>query len=231
VKVGSVVRSRATVVMHDLHLGPLVIGAVNASAEAASGASQGSGQVKSSFTFADATVNGMPLANLASVGQPSPLDDVLAQAGLTITRLPDTRAVNKDGTDSRIEIGGIKVTFAQPAREFTVTWTLGRVQARSRALPALVAAAAPTNGRGADRGLDSEGLGGVMASGSRAPVGPTDRAVAMPTAATPTAGATRRIVRSTRAGGMDVTTLAALIALVAIFASLARRAFRAAASP
>jgi hypothetical protein len=217
--------------MHDLHLGPLVIGAVNASAEAVSGASPGSGKAASSLTFADATVNGMPIANLASLGQPNAVDDLLAQAGLTITRLPDTRAVSKDGTDSRVEIGGVKVTFTQPAQEFTVTWTLGRVQARSRALPALAGAATPTEGKRAGRGLDSEGLGGVMASGSRAPVGPTDRAVATPTAATPTAGATRRIVRSTRAGGMDVTTLAALIALVAIFASLARRAFRAAASP
>lgn len=230
VKVESGVRSRATVVMHDLHLGPLAIGAVNASAEAVSGASPGTGKATSSLTFANATVNGMPIANLASLGQPSPIDDVLAQAGLTITRLPDTRAVSKDGTDSRVEIGGVKVTFAQPTQEFTLTWTLGRVQARSRALPALPAVA-PTEGRGAGRGLDSEGLGRVMASGSRAPVGPTDRAVATPTAARPTSATAKRIVRTTRPRTMDVTTLAALIALVAIFASLARRAFRAVASP
>jgi hypothetical protein len=233
VKAGSVVRSRATVVMHDLHLGPLAIGAVNASAEAVSGATPGSGQVKSSFTFADATVNGMPLANLASLGAPGPLDDVLAQAGLTITRLPDVRAVNKDGTDSRIEIGGVKVTFAQPAQEFTVTWTLGRVQARSRALPALGAAAAPS--------VTSQCCGPTGAPDSEAitPPNPSDsgprsslRAGGTSAgAAAPTGAMTRRIVRSTHAGGMDVTALAALIALVAICASFGRRAFRAVASP
>jgi hypothetical protein len=233
VKVGSVVRSSATVVMQDLHLGPLAIGAVHASAEAVSGASPGTGKTTSSLTFAGATVNGAPIADLATLGQASPLDAVLAQAGLTITRLPDTRAVNKDGTDSRIEIGGVKVTFAQPAQEFTVTWTLGRVQARSRALPALDAAAArvatpqccePTGAP------DSEAITPPNPSES-GPLSSLGSGVAPDTSGTAAGAVTRRIVRTTRARGMDVSTLAGLIALAAIFGSLARRAFRAAASP
>ena len=80
------------------------------------------------------------------------------------------------------------------------------------------------------------GYGFVKASpSSRTPLTRTaeqlSAAVAVPTAATPSSGQVRRIVRSTRAGGMDVTTLAALVALVAICASFARRAFRAVASP
>jgi hypothetical protein len=233
VKAGSVVRSQAAVVMHDLHLGPLVIGAVNASAEAVSGGSRGTGKVSSSLTFAEATVNGMPIANLAGVGQPTPLDDALAQAGLTITRLPDTRAVNSDGTDSRIEIGGVKVTFSQPAQEFTVTWTLGRVQARSRALPSLAAVPTPAP-RPALPGLGSNLVEApVPASGGAGAIATTP---SPPTAVAPVtvgaaAGEVRRIRRTTAAAGMDVTVLAALIALVAIFASLARRAFDAVASP
>src|SRR5207249_3444335 len=81
VKIGSEVRSRADVVMHDLHLGPLVVGAVTASAEAVSAGRPGGGRVSSALSFADVTLNGMPLANLNDLGARGPLDDVLAQAG------------------------------------------------------------------------------------------------------------------------------------------------------
>jgi hypothetical protein len=228
VRVGSVVRSTATLAMHDLHLGPLVLGAVNASADAVSGGVPGSAKATSTLSFADVTLNGTPLANVANLGQPGPLDSVLAPAGITITRLPDTRAVSRDGTSSRLEVGGVKVTFSQPAQEFTVTWTLGRVQVLARALPAAPAVSTapapvlPELGRNLVEAPAPPT--GTVTSGAP-PVTPAESIA-------PAMARTAQIVRrTTRAGGMDVTPLAALVALATIAATLARRAFHAIASP
>jgi hypothetical protein len=230
VTVGSAVRSRARVAMHNLQLGPLSIGAVNVSAEAVSGGTRGSGKVSKSLTFTDLSVGGMPIG-VTEIGTAGPVDAALAQAGLTITRLPDTRSIAADGTNSRVEVGGVKVTFSQPAQEFTVTWTLGRVSAAARALPSLPAieTAAPR--------LALPGLGTELIEPPRSSVdGITARAPATSTGLQPAAGLgpadeLRRVRRTRSAGAMDLTTLAALVALVAIFSSLARRAFRAVASP
>ena len=229
VTVGSAVRSRARVAMHNLQLGPLTIGAVNVATEAVSGGTRGSGKASKSLTFTDVRLGATPIA-LDDVGTAGPVDAVLAQAGLTITRLPDTRSVAADGTNSRVDVGGVKVTFSQPAQEFTVTWTLGKASAAARALPAL-----PVVERAAPRvvlpGLGTE-LVEPPASAIIGPVGGAPAATPVPVPPrTDAGGEIRRVRRTTAAAGMDLTTLAALLALAAIFSSLARRAFRAVANP
>ena len=225
VKIGSDVRSRAEVVMHDLHLGPLVFGAVKASAEAVSAGRPGGGRVSSALSIADVTLNGMPLANVNGLGAPGPLDDVLAQAGVTITRLPDSRSVKADGTDSRIEIGGVKVTFSQPAQEFTVTWTLGHVQALARGLPGIEGPAP----RPALPSVEQPLVELPVTTAAVTP--PPPPAAVEPLTVGAGEGEIRRVRRASAAGTLDVTWLAASIALFAVFASLARRAFHAVASP
>ena len=237
VMVGSVVRSQARVAMHDLQLGPLSIGAVDGTAEAVSGARRGTGKASASLTFADATVLGVPVVIKPSgteiAGTPVPPypsgADLLKQAGLTIEFEPQTKRVAASGTDSRIEISGVKVTFSQPAQEFTVTWTLGRVKVLARGLPPLPTPCVGGLLPGIAGGVEEQVAPGVAGSSSVSP--PVAPAVVEPVTVSAGGGELRRVRRTSSAGTLDVTWLAASIALLAVFASLARRAFHAVASP
>ena len=62
-----------------------------------------------------------------------PINDVLAQAGVKIERLPDVRNVTADGQIAEIRVGGIRFTFTQPNAEVTLIVTIGDLVARSRA--------------------------------------------------------------------------------------------------
>jgi hypothetical protein len=229
VKVDKVVRSTSTLVLHDLVLGPLTIGAVRASAEAISGAARGTGKASKSLVFTDVHLGGVPLSPAGGLPDSSSVNALLAQAGLTITRQPEVTKVSPDGTSTLVELGGMTVTLSQPAQEFTVTWTLGRVQALARALPPLLSGCGPGPVAPAAGGLGGAEAPAISGGGGAVPaaspiVAPVPAVTAAPTEL-------QRVRRTTVARGMDVTTLAAVFALLAIFSSLARRAFRAVASP
>jgi hypothetical protein len=153
-----------------------------------------------------------------------PIDDFLAQAGVKIERLPDSKRVSEDGEVAEFAVGGIRFTFSQPAAEFAFTVTMGDLVARARALdlpepePAPVPAVdappiAPPAAPIVDRSV--RGGGGVV-DGS--PIMPSDVV-------------RRRVVRTTSADGADWILISAFAALAAPMSLIVRRAFRAAARP
>jgi hypothetical protein len=238
VDAGSVVKSVSHVVLHDVLLGggALAIRSVDATSTAVADGVAGGAHTTESLTMEGATLLGFPVelsptglrlaGSAASLPGVPPVDDLLARAGLTVARLPNVRSVAEDGTTASEQVGGITVTFAQPAQEFTVTTTLGRVSASARALPPLPAAAPAT--------LLPSAAGPVAPGTAPAAAAPTPAVPALAVPPRPPASPSDVLVRVRRtraARGLDVTTVAALLALLALAAGAAPRAFRAAAAP
>jgi hypothetical protein len=150
-----------------------------------------------------------------------PADDVLAQAGVSIERLPDVRTVTPDGQIAEMRVGGVRFTFTQPQAEVTFSVTFGDLVARTRVLDL----AEPVT-------LDLPSLGPVnppvVVAG---PVGPPLVAGEGRPIEPPTTLATRHIIRTSPVGGGDWIAVAAIAALAAPMSLIVRRAFRAASRP
>ena len=142
----SAVRSAADVVMKDVRLGggALVIQMLSATAEAVADGTPGGAHADGSVVMTGATLMGTPVVltpNGLQVGgaggeapAATPVDALLAQAGISFRRLPDTTVESPDGTESRLDLGGVEVRFDQPDREFGMGFVMGRVSVRARAV-------------------------------------------------------------------------------------------------
>jgi len=138
------VRSTADVVLNQVRLGGgLVIGSIVSTAEAVADGSFGGAHNTGTVTLNGLTLSGVPLtlapdrlqAGEQKTELPSPegMNPVLAAAGISIRRLPDSRVTSPDGTESRLELGGYEIRIDQPAREFHARYVLGRVSVLARA--------------------------------------------------------------------------------------------------
>ena len=141
----AVVRSTADVVLNQVRLGGgLVINSVVATAEATADGTTGGAHNTGSVTLNGLTLSGVPLTlspdtlqagqQKTDVPSPEPLNPVLAGAGISIHRLPDTQVTSADGTESHLELGGYEIRIDQPAREFHARYVLGRVSVFARAV-------------------------------------------------------------------------------------------------
>src|SRR5207237_6643849 len=130
------VRSNATVVLHDLTIGSLRIGTVTASASAVSTGQPGGATTSGSVQLADTSVAGVPVQltpdGAVVAGSPAglpglePVDQALAQAGITIARQPDRRTVSPDGREAGGQLGGVTVTLPRPEPGCTARFTARR---------------------------------------------------------------------------------------------------------
>jgi hypothetical protein len=139
------VRSTADVMLSQLRLGGgLVIGSVVATAEATADGAAGGARNSGSVTLNGLTLSGVPLTlspdrlqageQKSDVPSPEGANPALAGAGISIRRLPDSRVMSADGTESHLELGGYEILIDQPAREFRARYVLGRVSVLARAV-------------------------------------------------------------------------------------------------
>lgn len=139
------VKSTAGVVFHDVRMGDaLVVDSVVATAEAVADGVPGGARQSGSVTFVGAKLLGTPVVLTPtglSVGDTTgpfpattPIDSLLAQAGLSVRLLPDSQAASADGTESHRTIGGVEIRFDRPEREFGVGFVLGRLSVSARAV-------------------------------------------------------------------------------------------------
>lgn len=197
VTAAEVVRSRADIVLGHVRIGGFSAEAVVATAEATAGGSPGAAAASGTARLVGATFMGTPVtltptglrAGDQSAGLPGapPLDQALAQAGITVKRLPDTVSVSPDGTEARFDIGGIEVRLSRPQQEFGLSFTLGRASVLARALRPTIAAAEPP--------VEAPSLPEVTPV---KPPGPVDQAATVEPARAfvrPAPGPTERIVR------------------------------------
>ena len=141
---GSVVRSTAEVVLQQVHIAGFAADTVTTVAEAAADGSRGGAHASGSVTVAGATLMGTPVSltptgltvgqTTAEVPGTSSVDELMAQAGVSVRRLPDTRTASADGTESQLDIGGVEVRFGQPGQELSSAFVLGRASVRARAV-------------------------------------------------------------------------------------------------
>jgi hypothetical protein len=227
------VRSRSTIVMEDIELadGLVSIDQVTGTATSRSNGRPGGGHADGSIAMTGIRVADVPIDLRADGvvvnGEPYtmpegalPVEDVLAQAGVTIERLPDVKKVSSDGTNSEMRIGGVRFTFAPPGAEFRFAVTFGDLVARTRALdlPAVAPVILPS--------LGSTSQPIVQASVSAAP-----RTIAPSAVEPPAVLLTRRVIRTAPARGADWIAIAALAAMAAPLSLIFRRALRAASRP
>lgn len=143
----SAVKSTAGVVFHDVRIGDaLVVESVVATAEAVADGAPGGARESGTVTFVGAKLLGTPVVLTPtglSVGDTTgpfpattPIDTLLAQTGLSVRLLPDSRAATADGTESHRTIGGMEIRFDRPEREFGAGFVLGRLSVSARALRA-----------------------------------------------------------------------------------------------
>ncbi|MGH8994268.1 MAG: hypothetical protein ACRDYV_02020 [Acidimicrobiia bacterium] len=268
---GTAVRSAADVVMKDVRLGggALVIQMLSAAGEATADGNPGGAKAAGSVVMTGATLMGTSVVltpNGLQVGgaggeapAATPVDTLLAQAGISFRRLPDTRVESPDGTESRLDLGGVEVRFDQPDREFGVGIVMGRVSVRARAVhnepqglgeettvPAPVTDL-PAQAPGVILPVDS--FGGTPAVDAtpdrfvtvRIPGSPTpapspapavEGATASLAAPAPVPGRVGQAATNTvPAESADWSTLSGLIALAAPGALIVRRILRAASTP
>jgi hypothetical protein len=225
------VRSNAIVVLHDLTIGSLRIGTVTAAASAVSTGQPGGATTSGSVQLADMSVAGVPVQltpdGVVVAGSPAglpglePVDQALAQAGITIARQPDRRTVAPDGGEARVQLGGVTVTLHRPEREFTATFTLGRLDllARDQSV-APVAVSVPLPAPPIDQFVSAV-PGAVLGSTTAAPaVAPSAAAVPAP----PGRGLVTEDVRSTTpVRGGDYSAIAAVVAIATALALFTRR--------
>jgi hypothetical protein len=210
------VTATATVVMHDVDLGGAVhIGAISGRATATATGQVGGATADGALSLSGVTVAGAPV-EIPTFEVPAVpgVSDVLTAAGVSVRRLPDTREVAPDGTGAKLELGGIQFVFAQPAQDFTATITFGRLRVLARALPPTQAVepAAATVIPGSPGGIDVLGAeqGGSTLTPTPAPL-PTRRTAAV------------LVRRVTPVGGLDVSALAAVLAVLTLAVPLVRR--------
>src|SRR5207249_2010971 len=131
------VRSTADVVLNQIRLGGgLVVGSVIATAEATADGTAGGAHNAGSVTLNGLILSGVPLTlspdrlqageQKTDVPSPEGANPALAAAGISIRRLPDSRVVAPDGTESRLDLGGYEIRIDQPDREFHARYVLGR---------------------------------------------------------------------------------------------------------
>jgi hypothetical protein len=141
---GSVVRSAAEVVLQQVRIGGFAADSVTTTAEATADGSREGGHTFGSVILTGATLMGTPVT-LGSTGltvggtsaelpTTPTVDELLAQAGVSVRRLPDTQTTSPDGTESRLDIGGLEVRLDQPGQEFSTAFVLGRASVRARAV-------------------------------------------------------------------------------------------------
>ena len=143
----STVRSTAEVVFSDVRLGDaLVVDSVVAKAEAVADGAPGGARQSGSVVFVGARLLGTPVeltptglvvaGTTAPFPSATPIDSLLAQAGLSVRLLPNSEAASADGTESRHATGGVEIRFDRPEREFGVGFVLGRLSVSARAVRA-----------------------------------------------------------------------------------------------
>lgn len=173
VRADGVPSAEARVLMKDLDLGEgLTIGEVRGLAKAVASGTPGGAAASGTVELVDVRFNGVQVTvtaeGIRAGGGDVPLpgsegaDGALALAGIELRRLPDVTKVSEDGSSSSIDVGGFEIRFNRPEREFTHTWTVGRLSASARAIPA---------GEPAPLEIDA---GPVDVSGEAAPAVSTD---------------------------------------------------------
>jgi hypothetical protein len=150
---GSIVRSTAEVVLKQVHIGGLTVDSVTTLAEATADGRRGGAHTSSSVTLAGATLMGTPVTlaptgltvagTTAEIPATSPIDQLLAEAGISIRRLPDRQMTSPDGTESRLDLGGLEVRLHQPGQNLSTGFVLGRVSVHARAVRLLAAPGIP----------------------------------------------------------------------------------------
>lgn len=227
------VTSTSQVAMQDVELadGLVSIDQVTGTALSRATGRAGGGHADGSIAMTGLRVAGVPIDVRADgvviAGTPAtfpdgglPINDVLAQAGVEIERLPDVRKVTSDGQIAEIRVGGVRFTFREPNAEVTLTVTIGDLVARSRAVDLADAPRAQ---------LPSI----TTVSPPIVSVGTVQPPLRLPTLPPRTTGETavRRVVRTEPVAGGDWIAIAALAAFAAPLALIVRRAFRAAVRP
>ena len=229
------VTATSSIVMEDVELadGLVSIDQVTGTARSRSTGSRSGADADGSIAMTGVRVGDIPVElradGIVIAGTPYttpdsgiPVDDFLAQAGVKVERLPDSKRISSDGQVAEIAVGGIRFTFSQPAAEFTFTVTMGDLVARARVLDLPDAPAAPV--------IDVAPV--VPPTATRNVTQPAPLPVApRPAAVVRDTGVSRRLVRTTDADGADWIAIAALAALAAPFSLIIRRVFRAAARP
>jgi hypothetical protein len=241
---GSGAYASGTVVLHDLSLGEgaLTIGAVRARADASASGFTSGAKATSAIDLVDAKLLGVPVvltsrglavgSASSAVPDTAAADALMARAGISIRRLPDTRIAQADGTIARVELGGIEIRFDQPAQEFAATLTLGRARLSVRAerpagasLPAVTAT--PVAGEVLAAPLTPDPtltLGLTVAA-------PTPRAAAPSRPIAPSFPAVQRVSRTDSAGNGDWSVVALLLALAVGAVAAGRRVVQIVSTP
>src|SRR5207248_1476425 len=200
-------------------------------AAAVSTGQPGAATTSGSVQLADMSVAGVPVQltpdGAVVAGSPAdlpglePVDQVLTQAGITIARQPDRRTVAPDGGEARVQLGGVTVTLHRPEREFTATFTLGRLDllARDQSVPS-VAASAPLPAPPIDQFVSAVPGAVLGSSATAAVVAPAAAGVTAP----PGRGLVTEDVRSTTpVKGGDYSATAAVVAIATALALFTRR--------
>jgi hypothetical protein len=268
---GSVVRSAAEVVLQQVRIGGFAADTVTTTAEATADGSRDGGRASGSVKLAGATLMGTPVTlgptgltvggTTAELPTTPTVDELLAQAGVSVRRLPDTETKSPDGTESRLEIGGLEVRLDQPGQEFSTAFVLGRASVRARAVRLTAAPGIPPQIPSQpefkpETPTQSElfpGVAGSLLSGPLPAAQPESRATApapgppptvagetlvapLPPAASPPPGApaqslARPTAQRDAVHRADWSGLSALIALAAPGALILRRILRLVAAP
>ncbi|MFP5327447.1 MAG: hypothetical protein ACLGHT_08190 [Acidimicrobiia bacterium] len=147
VNAASAATAEARVSMRELDLGDgLVVGEVRGTATAQANGAPGGATASGNVELLDVRLHGVEVRMTAeglrtsqtSIAFPKSGDSdaALARAGIEIRRLPDVTRVSDDGTASSVDIGGFEIRFTRPEREFTQTFTIGRLSVSTRAVRA-----------------------------------------------------------------------------------------------
>ena len=205
------VTSTARVLMNDVTIAGVVhIGSIAGEATAVATGAPGGATTTGNIVLSDLTVAGIPVAFTSPLPGPSPLDAVLAQTGVSVTRLPDVRTVSPDGTRARLLIGGIMITLSRPEREFTVTFTFGRLDVSARAESVAPFIRTRLGGALTEELLEEFDTG----------IGPLSAVPPLPEVGAPQIRSVRRSVVPV---GADYSVLAALIAVMSLAALFSPR--------
>jgi hypothetical protein len=232
---GGAATATASIDLHDVSLagGMVKIGEVVGRAAARATGQPGQADANGGVVLIDVSIlgqhvtadgRGLTVGALPLTAPAVPVvDQTLKAAGVTIERLPDSRTVLRDGTAAELHVGGFEVVFSQPAQEFAVTVTLGRLDVSTRAVqrppaPPIVTVPVPP-------------VEAALAPPVPPPRPPVLGAAPLAVPARPAPLVVRRITQTLPARSADWSGIAALLALAAPVALVLRRVFRLAAAP
>lgn len=212
------VTATSSIKMDDIDLGGGVVSIANVtgSALALATGDRANNRTEGAISISGVTIAGTPIdIPFGELG----VDDSYSFGGVKIERLPDTTKLTSDGRIAEVRVGGFRFTLdAAPTAEFKLTFTIGDLIARSRAVD-LPEFSEP------DRGVEGPPatVGGNMNSPptSITPISP--RPIGKIDAST--------VITTEPVEGADWVALAALAALCAPLFLIVRRAFKAAVRP